>query len=212
MDTALAKEELQRAVSPLRRIFWGGILCVFDITFTMNGHPIGFKFDILDDFIGWLLMTSGVFQLGKMELARSYRKGMGFVKVICVISTFKAFMAHFIFEKPEAVSTLMEAYGLAELAAVLVFCAAMRLFCRMTSLESAAQSWATTTWLFAWLYVLPVGGLFVARLYSLLIRTPLNVNLGPAALLLFLPIVLPIIHLFVSTSRMARAAEEAVTR
>ena len=46
--------ETRQIVTPLRLIFWGGIICVLDFTVsdTVNGH--GWKVDLISDFVGKL--------------------------------------------------------------------------------------------------------------------------------------------------------------
>lgn len=36
-------ESGRRAITPLRMIFWGGLLCIFDLTFTETTNGTGFK-------------------------------------------------------------------------------------------------------------------------------------------------------------------------
>jgi len=55
--------------------------------------------------------------------------------------------------------------------------------------------------------VLRLGFFFLAGLIAIFASTSFNLNLGPAGLLLLPVFALPLIHLFVSTSRLRRAAE-----
>ena len=59
---------VNQAITPLRLIFWGGLLCIFDfhLTQTTNGH--GFKFDVLSDALGSILIAVGVFRLGAIPI------------------------------------------------------------------------------------------------------------------------------------------------
>ena len=59
--------------------------------------------------------------------------------------------------------------------------------------------------LFVIVYLVPLGFLDVASIVATLADTHWHVDLGPPGLLLIPVFVIPIIHLFVSTSRMKRA-------
>lgn len=50
---------ISKAVTPLRMIFWGALLCILDFSFSSyssrNGGPAsGFQFDILNDLLGMI--------------------------------------------------------------------------------------------------------------------------------------------------------------
>ena len=200
------RAQLSAMITPLRLIFWGGLFCLIDITFSQKVNGSGFKFDLLDDFIGMLLITVGVFRLGRFEASRSYRKGMAFVKVVAVLSTFKALIDHWIFRTPDVWDLFWTFFSLAELAAMVVFCFTMHLLCRVTELDEPARSWRTTSFLFVFLFALPLGLFTSASLVAMATGKSFHFNLGPAALLAIVVFVIPFIHFFVSTSRMARAA------
>jgi hypothetical protein len=95
---------------------------------------------------------------------------------------------------------------LVQLAAVAVFCTAMRLLCAEALLVKSARSWGTTFVLFTVVYVIPIPMLAVAA--ALGGSGNLNINsiwVVPIAILLLVPL----IHFFVSTSRMKREAIQA---
>jgi hypothetical protein len=201
--------DVTRAITPLRLIFWGGVLCVLDFTFTfsqkVNGE--GFKFDLLNDFIGMLMIAFGVFALGRIEAHDRYATAMGFVKLIAVLATIEALHDHLIYSIPSGLSVFFMLLALAELVAIVVFCVAMRWLSNEAGLENAARSWTTTIWLFTLIYLLPLGLFYAAALVAFLTGTSFNINLGPAGLLLLPVFLVPLVHLFVSTSRMRREAE-----
>jgi hypothetical protein len=199
------KHPIARAAGPLRMIFWGGLLCIFDV----NLKSGGFKFDVLNDFLGMILITVGVFRLAGLDDTPSYRRGMRFVQVVSVIATIKTLLGHFTFDVHPLWSIGWTLFALVTLAAIVLFCFTMRLLCRIHSLEGPERSWRTTAVLFIVLFLFPLGGFYLASLAAMLAEKSFNLNLGPAGLLLLLVFVIPLIHLFVSTSRMRRAAVAA---
>lgn len=197
---------LSLMITPLRLIFWGGLLCLIDITFTQKVNGSGFKFDLLDDFVGMVLITTGVFRLARFAPSHSYAKGMAFVKVVAVVSTFKALIDHVAFPAPDVWSFAWTFFSIAELAAIVLFCSNMHLLCRSMELDWPARSWKTTTTLFVCLYAIPLGLFYVAGLIALATGKSFHLNLGPAGLLAVVVFAIPLFHFFASTSRMARAA------
>jgi hypothetical protein len=203
----LTTDDVRRAVKPLRLIFWGGLLCIFDITFGQTTNGRGFRCDILNDAVGAFLIAWGVFALAEIRVDERYKQAMTFVKIMSVLAVLNAVRAHFVFNMPTLLSFLLTVYGLVSLAAIVVFCIAMRWFCEVAWLPEAARSWQTTTVLFVLIYAVPLGLFNLASCFAILTGKSFHINLGPFALLLLPVFAIPIVHLFVSTSRMAKSAE-----
>jgi hypothetical protein len=91
-------------------------------------------------------------------------------------------------------------------AATVVFCVAMRWLSTAASLETSARSWSTTILLFVVIYLIPLGGFHLVGTVAMFTGTEFQFNLGPAILLLMVVFVAPLIHFFLSTSRMGREA------
>jgi hypothetical protein len=204
---SLLAQDVSRTIAPLRFIFWGGLLCVLDVTFsgTVNGE--GWKFDLLNDFVGMLLICAGVFKLGDITVHDRYATAMRYVKVVSVLAALEAFHGHFIYAVPTALSVFLSLLGLAKMIAIVVFCVAMRWLSTEAQLDLAAQSWTTTIWLVTLIYLIPLGFFYAAATVALVTGTSFNINLGPAGLLLIPVFCVPLIHLFMSTSRMRNEAE-----
>ncbi len=195
---------IARTVSPLRRIFWGGVICVIDV----NLKDGSFTFDLVNDVLGMILITSGVLPLARLEVTPSYRKAMSFAASISILSVVKAFADQWSTPKPPAQEIAWILYEYAEIAALLFFCFSMRLLCQHLGLERPARSWKATTLWFVVFYAIPLGILLGMGLIRTLSNERGKVDLGPLGLIFFV-FVLPLIHLFVSTSRMRKAAEAA---
>jgi hypothetical protein len=200
------RSKLLTAVTPLRLIFWGGLLCIFDLSVSHTTNGYGFKFDILNDALGVLLILIGVVKLTKFSVSEGYSWAMRFVVTVTVVALLDAIRAHVIMPLPDAVSFALSVFGFVRLVAVVVFCVAMRWLCQSRRLPEAAASWLVTTWLFVLIYLLPLGLFYLAGAFAIATSSSFNLNLGPAGLLLLPVFAFPIIHLFVTTSRMKREA------
>jgi len=203
----MSKLPVKQAIAPLRLIFWGGLLCIFDITFSQTTNGQGFKFDVLNDALGTAMIAYGVFSLASAPVHGRYSSTMTFVLVVSILAVLDAIRDHFIMPLPPLVHVLQTVFGLACLAAIIAFCVAMRWYCEEAQLPQAAASWSVTTMLFVVIYLLPLGLLYLAGIYAMLTGTSFSFNLGPVGLLVLPVFAIPLIHLFVSTSRMSRAAE-----
>ena len=198
-------ETLARFRVPLRLIFWGGLLCLFDFWFTSGSKRSGFKLDILNDFVGMILITVGVFRIVAAMPPGKERRTLNLIGTVAVFSTLAAFLGHLVFEHPEPLSWALSILSLAELWAILVFCAIMGSACRHGGLDAASRSWNTTFVLFFVIYLIPLGFFHLAALVAMGTRSEFRIDLGPAGLLLLPVFFWPMVHFFVSTSRMARA-------
>lgn len=203
----IAPSAVWQTVTPLRMIFWGGLLLIFDITFTTTTNGHGFKFDILNDAVGAVLIAIGVSRLGAIRVDGRYASALQFVWIVAVVAVLDEIRDHFVMPLPPAVSFALTVFGLVKLAAVIAFCLAMRWFCEAAGIGNAGRSWNVTTWLFVLIYALPLGFFYLAALAAIAGNKSFNINLGPGGLLLLPVFAVPLIHLFVSTSRMAREAE-----
>ena len=200
--------DIRQAVRPLRFVSWGALLLFLDIT--VKGH--GFRFDVLNDTLGAVLITVGVFHLSRLGGAFVHPRFpavMNFVMAVSVAGIVETAMKHFVFEHPEPLTWLLTVLGLAQLAGMVAFCVAMRWLCAAAGLAAAAASWRTTVILALLLLALPLGLMYVAALVTRATGGSYNLNLGPAGLLAIPVLLAPLIHFFVSASRMRRAAEDA---
>jgi hypothetical protein len=192
----------QTAISALRAVFWGGLLCVFDFSFSQTANGNGFKVDIISDVIGCLMIVWGVGQLKPLLPLERYYQAMMFVQVIAWMCVVEAVADHWVTKTPIVPGIVRSLFSLASLAAIVCFCVAMRWLCESLSLSRARQSWRITTYLFVFIYLLPLGLFHTSAIIAIITGRSFHFNLGPAGLLFLLVFVVPIIHLFMSTSRM----------
>ncbi len=202
---------IQNAFTPLRMIFWGGLLCVFDLTFSstssFNGRgATGFQFDILNDFVGMLLITIGVSRLSRFAIDQRYLSAIRFVYVICILCSIEVFLDHFIFPRPIPLVLILNLLGLASLVATIWFCVCMRRLSIAYGMQQSAQSWVTTQWLVVSIWAIPLGLLYIAGIIAMVTGDSFHFNVGLFIVPIILVMVVPLLHLFISTSRMRREA------
>ncbi|MGE5612270.1 MAG: hypothetical protein ACM359_23685 [Bacillota bacterium] len=201
-------------IRPLRLIFWGGLVWLLDFRLQHQFNGWGIRFDILNDAIGTGMIAVGVFRLAKMWDDRRYARAMRIVQIIAVLSVAKAVLENFVVPIPMFVGALLTLFTVCQFMAMVVFCMAMRWFCQGAWLDSAARSWLITAGLFLGIYVLLLGLLYLYSFVAAWRGSPLILTLPasshwPRVQLLVVMngvFLVPIIHLFVSTSAMVRAA------
>jgi hypothetical protein len=192
--------EIQRAVGPLRLVFWGALLCVLD--FTING------FDLLNDTIGTVLVAAGVCGLAGLPVhAATYRSRLQFIQIISVLAIAHSIYAQLPIHSPPPVAFFLTVFELLKLVAVILFCMAMKQACEEADLIESTLSWVLTRNLFFWSYAVPFGMFYLAACITMLTGGSFHFDLGPAGLLLIPLFLAPLIHFFMSTSRMKREAE-----
>ena len=193
----MSEAKLDGVVRSLRLIFWGSLLCV--LSFKLNG------FDIFDDTIGWLLICLGVFPLAKQSGGANHKNFMLFVQIVAVVALVEQIMFGY-FQPPESLSLILQIVGFLTLAGIVVFCMVMRDMTEAHSLNISKSSWKTTLVLFVAIYAIPLGLFYLFTTGAIISGSSFNFNIDNALLtILVLPIFfVPIIHLFISTSRMKK--------
>lgn len=183
-------------IRSLRLIFWGALLCV--LSFKING------FDVFYDTVGLLQICLGVFPLAKQPGGTHHKNFMLFVQTVAIITLIKQVMFGY-FSPPESLSLILQILGLLMLAGIVVFCLAMRDMAEIHNLSISKNSWKTTLVLFVAIYVIPLGLFYLYALWAIISGSTFNFNIKS---LWAIPIIaiffVPIIHLFVSTSRMKK--------
>jgi hypothetical protein len=200
------RHPISRAVAPLRCVFWGGLICVFDITYSVWSGGRGFRIDVLDDAVGALLIAVGVFRLGALPVDGRYVAAMVFVRLVAFLAVLDEIRAHVAVQVSTPEFFLLHVFGVVSMLAIVVFARAMRRLCEIHRLHDAASSWSVTTILFVIVYLLPLGLFYGLGAVAIAAGESFRVDLGPAGLVAMPVFAIPLIHLFVSTSRMKRAA------
>ena len=196
---SISSREIRRIITPLRLIFWGGLICVLD--FKIN------EFDLLNDFVGMIMITWGVIEVSKVKVHDHYSMAMLFVKILAVLTSLQALQEHFTYRIPEFLSVMLYVIGAASMLATVVFCVAMLWLSSEATLQRSVRSWKTTTILFSVIYLIPLGIFYSAAAVAIAIGKTIDIDLGLAGLLILPLLLLPLIHFFVTTSRMKNEAQ-----
>lgn len=153
-----------------------------------------------------LMITWAVHRLSGFSKQQRYAKQMMFVLIAALLGWLNALHAHLIYDTPTPIAFLSNLISLIGLVATVVFCRAMRGLCEELGLRRSHASWQVTTALFVLIYLLPLGLFYLAALVAIATQSSFNIDLGPAGLLLIPVFLVPVIHLFISTSRMKNEA------
>lgn len=205
--------EIRNAIQPLKLISWGSLILILDFSFTssasVNGELSGFRFDVINDFVGMVLITLGIVRLAEFDVDVEYAKIMQFLKVVSLVSCCDAVMNHFLFQHPPFLTFLLLVLGVTQLIAVLLFCLAMMKLANRYDLEVTRESWQTTLILMTLFWIIPSALLHAATLYSLMTGEIVNVQLGGYILVVIGMMLIPVAHFFVSIQRMRIESESA---
>lgn len=194
--------DVKKALKPLKCIFWGAILCVIDFNVTSRVNGSGISFDFLNDFIGMMMITYGVFKLSEITIDMSYAKMMNFVKIVAVISTLKALEGHFLYPTQEFYTVIVTLLQLTELVAIMLFCTSMIIFSSEADLKDSSDKWSLTRLLFGIIYVIPLGLFYIASIFAIFTKQSFHLNLGPAGLLLVPVFLVPVFFILKSINSM----------
>ena len=138
----------KKNTNPFRLIFWGVLVCVVD--WDAGG------FDILNDFIGMLMILWGVAALSLVTVSKRYRRGMALVVVMTALSTVLSFYFDFLAPlipmlptwSPRPSAGFFAAFFggcLIFLCVIIVFYRCMMEFCAAQKWENSFDSWGYST-------------------------------------------------------------------
>ncbi len=202
---SIADRDIRLTTASLRSVFWGLLIYVLDLSITRTTDGQGWRFDLINDLVGMLMIAQGVWRLAEVNVSARYRLVMCFVKLMTVLLCLDAYHDHFIFEPPPLISFLMTASDVAALIVPVLFCRAMEWLSDEMGLRKSVASWKTTTHLFLLIYGIPLG-LFYFATAGGTTSISLVSSVGLVAILLIPIFALPLLHLFMSTTRMQAEA------
>jgi hypothetical protein len=210
-----------KAVGPLRMIFWGALLLALHLDIERDFGGVRLSFGFLRETVGTVLIAIAAIWLARLSLPRACRIAIAFVAAVASTAVIAKVGGALGFHAP-AEATLQPLLRLAELTSAVALLWSLWRIARAAGLQRSARSWRTTALLFAILFVFPLGVFFVASLGFILgLATLSRWNRfeyqadAPgwviwAALASFAIMMTPVVHFFISTSRMIREARAAV--
>lgn len=191
--------EAYAAQSALGKIFWGTLICVFDLHFSFTSNGTGFRFDLINDVLGAIMVTWGVSQL--QPLMKEFRSAqiMRFCHVMASLCILDAVVDHVIAPWPMPLQVLSIVFRFVCLAAIFQFCSAMRIFCFAAGLLEAERSWILSQRLFLFLNLIPAAILqllsFVALTGGTRGRVQVDPLMGALGLVAVIAAIIPLVYL-----------------
>lgn len=201
----LTPHHIHDSIRPLRYVFWGGLFLVFDLYVSTNEV----RFDFINDTLGSILIAIGVVRLAETPVDDIYQRRMKFVTWIAVLSVFESFSEFLVFKPPLAYQVAASLFGTCQFVAILFFALAMERFAESAKLYDVSESWHFTYSLFLFIYGPLIVISAIVGLASASSTSRQHYDIGAAVCLVVPVLVIPIIHLFVSTSRMRRAIDRS---
>ncbi|MHB9134293.1 MAG: hypothetical protein ACYDBB_24750 [Armatimonadota bacterium] len=202
--------DILRIIPALRLIFWGGLLCFFDFKLREINGNTGTSVDLINDTLGLIFILYGLAWLRAITVNAQYAAALRYCTMVAVLLLVKSIHDIWIYPVPDFLNFLFSVLGVAKVVALVVFSLAMCRLCVHKRLVESARSWITTRTLFIVIYLIPLGLLYTAGAFAALTGGTFDFHTdNPGLTYLFLAIFfIPFIHLFLSTSRMIREAEE----
>ena len=192
------------AATPLGWIFWGALICLVDLTFGQSSRGYGFRFDLVNDVIGTLLIAAGVAWLSRYEAGPSYAIAIGsFLRLASYVAVGEAVLSHFVVPAGHPLGLLKWIAGAVTSGGIVLFCFAMRWLSEAHGLGRSEASWRTTCWMMVWLSIVPYGLLhFLGLLVIIRGGGGINIGVPPLALVIGIAMMIPRVHLLMSLWRM----------
>ena len=221
--TESLSENPQKIITALRLIFWGTLICIIDVRID--------QFDIVNNFIGMILMMCGVLSLSKIAVSPRYSSRMVYNSVAVVLATIVTFFTAIVFPLTMSTMNRVTFYILFQLFLVPFctwgwywFCLCMKEMCDQRHVSRCSASWRYSSNLIFFIFFIPSCiGFFVALCFAVSgnLKTFTTHHyygdiseIGPLDLLAFMLILSLVvlifwgmIHFLISLSRMIRAAE-----
>ncbi len=164
-----------RQIRNINLIFWGMLIVIFDFSLSSTTNGYGIKFNIINDFVGSILIFIGLSKISKIKLIdTSFKSKMnyGLVASFILYSLFSILYSisfFFIYPAPEYISTIKNLLDIAIDWGFVTFSGAMIVLTTETHLNNSLRRWITTKKLFIWIYFLPFAALtFISEMISLI--------------------------------------------
>lgn len=167
------------ANNALGKLFWGTLICVFDLHFFFTSNDSGFRFDLINDVVGTIMIAWGVSQLQPLVHESRYAQIMRFCHLMAILCVLDAVVDHVIAPWPVPLRVLSLVFGFVCLIAIFQFCSAMHIFCSAGGLPEAERSWGHSQRLFLFLNLIPAAIMQLLSLVALVGGTRGRVQVDP---------------------------------
>src|SRR5262249_13943291 len=141
-DSYEMRKRFARILLPLRAIFWGGLLCVFDFNLLLGGQR--FQVDTLNHAVGMVLIAGGVSVLAAQKVDSRYDWLMSSSAAIAGALTVGAFTKLLRPDWLIQIQVLVPLFRILGLAATIAFTLAMKRLAVVAAAPTLEQSWRVT--------------------------------------------------------------------
>jgi len=145
------------------------IIVVLDINYFQTTNGTGFKFDLISDLVGSIIVYVGVIRISKYEvLDFSYRYKMRFVIFAASSQILLSIFDFAIHSMPGFMTSINNLLSILMHCAFIVFCITMATFSEERALGTSRIRWGIARRLFLWLNLITTGVYAILNeLYSL---------------------------------------------
>ena len=207
MESELSRGEIliiRKMIFPLKLIVIGISFLVLEINF--------FGFDLLNDTLALLLITSAVLRLTFIYNSKRYDFGMTYVSMVLILSVAASF---FQIIKPELFEEYIQYFSYLsalQATALIVFCMSMYWFCDELNIKELAKYWQSAYLLFAFFLILP-NAIFQLLVYFYNLREMISDIFWVLILIIYIILAfIPIIHMFQVSVKMLNYAKSYVPK
>lgn len=149
---------MQHIIRNLNLIFWGAIIVFLDFSFSKTMNGTGIKIDLINDFVGSIMICVGVSRIAKLQISiPSYKTSIRFVIVASVLQILFSVLDFVVIKTPEIIITIKNIAGLFIYLGIVMFCRAMMFFSMEGVLKESQKRWKIAKYLFLWVYLIPFG-------------------------------------------------------
>jgi len=151
----------KQIITPLRLIFWGSIVVAV-------GIKIG-NVDIINDFVGMVMILWGVISLSRVPISSSYKRQMGLLVIVAFFVTVFTFVyAVLIPLNPKwyslsylTTAVILSIWLFVSLIAAIIFCRCMKEYCSVMNWERVLASWKYSIRLMLYGLLIPLAILVI---------------------------------------------------
>lgn len=194
-------------------IIWGVLLVALDFSFSSTRNGVGIEFDILNDFIGSVMIFLSLLKISKIKVEEpSFNNKMNYILTISILYIFYSISNLLIFPIIAWVSFLKNVLLLVFLSGTILFIDVMIIISKEKSFNLSRENFILTKKLFFWINLLPLSIYIIFavlnnlnRSYQYNLLNEINFGVG---IIIILILFIPKIHLIFSLIRLKKENKE----